>query len=69
MDVFSWFEYNIFYVLYPFVTYLLTLPRISLNIHHIKNLKLELVNINPPDIFSCVNDTDIQYFCFLMYDT
>jgi hypothetical protein len=27
---FPWFEYNMFYVLYPFVTYLLTLPRISL---------------------------------------
>jgi hypothetical protein len=27
IDVISRFEYHMFYVLYPFVTYLLTLPR------------------------------------------
>jgi hypothetical protein len=30
IDVFSRFEYHIFYILYPFVTYLLTLPRIQI---------------------------------------
>jgi hypothetical protein len=28
INIFSRFEYHTFYVLYPFVTYLLTLPRI-----------------------------------------
>jgi hypothetical protein len=32
--VFSRFEYDMFYVLYPFVTYLLTLPRIFQFIIH-----------------------------------
>jgi hypothetical protein len=31
---FSRFEYRIFYVLYPFVTYLLTLPRIIRHLQH-----------------------------------
>jgi hypothetical protein len=39
INVFSRFEYHTFYVLYPFVTYLLTLPRIcvlheTVNHHH-----------------------------------
>jgi hypothetical protein len=29
INVFSRFEYHMFYVLYPFVIYLLTLPRVS----------------------------------------
>jgi hypothetical protein len=29
---FSSFEYRVFYVLYPLVTYLLTLPRITIDI-------------------------------------
>jgi hypothetical protein len=33
IDVFSRFEYNMFYVLYPFVTYLLTLPRMFYPLH------------------------------------
>jgi hypothetical protein len=32
IKVFSRFEYNMFYVLYQFVTYLLALPRISFKI-------------------------------------
>jgi hypothetical protein len=33
INVFSMFEYHMFYVLYPFVTYLLTLPRIYISVH------------------------------------
>jgi hypothetical protein len=33
IDVLPRFEYHMFYVLYPFVTYLLTLPRITMQFY------------------------------------
>jgi hypothetical protein len=55
VNVLSRFEYNMFYVLYPFVSYLLTLPRtLLISVTYIRVCNRIILN---------VNETFVMLFC------
>jgi hypothetical protein len=64
---FSRFEYHMFYVLYPFVTYLLTLPRISLYLSTCLSLCISNFLSIYPSFYPSAHPSVLTYFYVSVY--